>query len=156
VNPGVSGIHLMPYLKDARTRGASIVVIDPRTTTLARQAELHLALRPGTDVVLAMAVHRHLFHTGAADLDFLAAHTTGWERLRERAEPWTLARAAGGHGLPEDEIEAFAEWYAGSSPALVKCGWGLERNRNGGNAALAVLACPPSAASSACAAAATR
>jgi anaerobic selenocysteine-containing dehydrogenase len=142
VNPGVSGIHLMPYIKDARARGASVVVIDPRTTPLARQADRHLALRPGTDVALAMAVHRHLFHSGAADLAFLAEHTTGWERLRERAEPWTCARAAEVTGLREDEILAFAELYARSSPALVKCGWGLERNRNGGNAALAVLALP--------------
>ena len=141
-NPGVSGIHLMPYLKDARTRGTTVVVIDPRTTPLARQADLHLALHPGSDVALAMAVHRHLFHSGAADLGFLAAHTTGWERLRERAEPWTPVRAAEVTGLGVDQVTRFAELYAGASPALVKCGWGLERNRNGGNAALAVLALP--------------
>lgn len=142
VNPGVSGIHLMPYLKDARTRGASIVVIDPRTTALARQADLHLALRPGTDVALAMAVHRHLFDSGAADLAFLAEHAAGWERVRDRADPWTFARAAEVTGLTIDAIARFADLYAQSSPALVKCGWGLERNRNGGNAALAVLALP--------------
>ncbi len=142
VNPGVSGIHLMPYLKDARTRGTTIVVIDPRTTPLARQADLHLAPRPGSDVALAMAVHRHLFHSGTADLGFLAEHTTGWEQLRERAEPWTPVRTAEVTGLTVDQVTTFAEMYAGASPALVKCGWGLERNRNGGNAALAVLALP--------------
>jgi anaerobic selenocysteine-containing dehydrogenase len=142
VNPGVSGIHLMPYLKDARARGARLVVVDPRETPLARQADLHLPVRPGTDVVLALAVHRHLFESGGADLAFLNTHTTGWERVRERAGPWTFSEAAAVTGLDASDIQRFAEWYAGASPALVKCGWGLERNRNGGNAALAVLALP--------------
>lgn len=141
-NPAVSGIHLMPYLKEARARGAAIVVVDPRRTTLARQADLHLAVRPGTDVALALAVHRHLFETGGADLAFLTAHTTGWERLRERAAEWTPERAAEITGVSAAAIAAFADLYARSRPALVKCGWGLERNRNGGNAAMAVLALP--------------
>jgi anaerobic selenocysteine-containing dehydrogenase len=142
VNPAVSGIHLMPYLKEARQRGATIVVVDPRATAIARQADLHLAIRPGTDVVVALALHRHLFESGAADAAFLAAHTTGAERLRERALPWTFERAAEVSGLRAGDIERLARLYATSQPALVKCGWGLERNRNGGNAALAVLALP--------------
>ncbi len=141
-NPATSGIHLMPYLKEARDRGATIVVVDPRATTVARQADIHLMLKPGTDVAVALAVHRHLFESGAADEAFLAAHTTGAERLRERAQPWTFARAADVSGVPAAQIEQVARLYAAASPALVKCGWGLERNRNGGNAAMAVLALP--------------
>ncbi len=141
-NPSASGIHLMPYLKEARDRGATIVVIDPRATTVARQADIHVALRPGTDVVVALAIHRHLFETGAVDQAFLDAHTSGADRLRERAEPWTCARAAAVSGVPAVQIEQVARLYASASPALVKCGWGLERNRNGGNAAMAVLALP--------------
>ena len=142
VNPAASGIHLMPYLKEARTRGATIVVVDPRATSVARQADLHLALRPGTDVVVALAIHRHLFESGAADTAFLAGHTTGADQLRERALPWTFDRAAEVSGLRPADIERVATLYATSRPALVKCGWGLERNRNGGNAALAVMALP--------------
>jgi anaerobic selenocysteine-containing dehydrogenase len=142
VNPSASGIHLMPYLKEARRRGATIVVVDPRATPVARQADLHLAIRPGTDVGVALAIHRHLFESGAADAAFLAAHTTGAEQLRARALPWTFERAAEVSGLRAADIERLATLYAASHPALVKCGWGLERNRNGGNAALAVLALP--------------
>jgi anaerobic selenocysteine-containing dehydrogenase len=142
VNPSASGIHLMPYLKDARSRGATIVVVDPRATPVARQADIHLAIRPGTDVVAALAIHRHLFESGAADAAFLAAHTTGADRLRERALPWTFERAAEVTGLRAADLEQVARLYAAASPALVKCGWGLERNRNGGNAAMAVLALP--------------
>ncbi|MCC7126827.1 MAG: molybdopterin-dependent oxidoreductase [Acidobacteria bacterium] len=142
VNPGVSGIHLMPYLKDARDRGATIVVIDPRATSIARQADLYLPVRPGTDVVVALAIHRHLFEGGFADQAFLDAHTTGASALRERAQPWTFERAAAVSGVDADLIRRVADLYARTSPALVKCGWGLERNRNGGSAAAAVLALP--------------
>ncbi len=142
VNPATSGIHLMPFLKEARDRGAKLVVIDPRATTLARQADLYLPVRPGTDLAVALAVHRYLFAGGHADEQFLAAHTTGVQRLREKAEPWTLDRAAEESGISTNSLRAFADLYVTSSPALVKCGWGLERNRNGGSAAAAILALP--------------
>jgi len=142
VNPSASGIHIIPYLREAQKRGATLVVIDPRTTPLARGADMHLAIKTGTDVVVALAIHRYLFENGYADRAFLSEHASGADVLRERAEPWTFARAAEVSGVDASAIEALATLYARSSPALIKCGWGLERNRNGGNAALAVLALP--------------
>ncbi len=141
-NPSTSGIHLVPYLYDAQRQGATLVVIDPHTTPLARRADLHLPVRPGTDVVVALAVHRHLFETGRADDAFLGTHTRGGKTLRERAAEWTPERAAEVAGIDPGALERFAELYAASSPAVIRCGWGLERNRNGGNAAMAVLALP--------------
>jgi anaerobic selenocysteine-containing dehydrogenase len=142
VNPSASGIHIIPYLREAQKRGATLVVIDPRTTPLARGADIHLAIKTGTDVVVALAIHRYLFENGCADRAFLSEHASGADVLRERAEPWTFERAAEVSGVDASAIEALATLYARSSPALIKCGWGLERNRNGGNAALAVLALP--------------
>ena len=142
VNPSASGIHIIPYLREAQKRGAKLVVIDPRATPLARGADMHLAIKTGTDVVVALAVHRYLFENGYADKAFLSEHASGADKLRERAEPWTFERAAEVSGVDASVIEALATLYARSSPALIKCGWGLERNRNGGNAALAVLALP--------------
>lgn len=142
VNPSASGIHLIPYVREAQRDGAKLVVVDPRSTPMARAADIHLAVKPGTDVVVALAVHRYLFANGFADAPFLAAHTHNAEKLRERAEPWTIEAAAATAGIEPAELERFAEMYAKTSPALVRCGWGLERNRNGGNAAMAVLALP--------------
>jgi anaerobic selenocysteine-containing dehydrogenase len=142
VNPSASGIHIIPYVREAQKRGAKLVVIDPRTTALARAADLHVALKTGTDVAVALAVHRHLFASGRADNAFLDRHTTGADMLKERAEPWTFERAAEVSGVEASTIEALATLYAESSPALIRCGWGLERNRNGGNAAMSVLALP--------------
>ena len=142
VNPSASGIHLIPFVRDAQKRGAKLVVVDPRSTPLARSADVHLNVNPGTDVVVALAIHRHLFATGRTDAAFLRDHTTGADRLRERAEPWTFEAAAAIAGIDASALRQVAELYATSSPALIRCGWGLERNRNGGNAAMAVLALP--------------
>jgi anaerobic selenocysteine-containing dehydrogenase len=142
VNPSTSGIHLVPYVREAKRRGAQLIVVDPRTTPLARAADVHLAVRPGTDVAVALAIHRHLFTSGRADEAFLRQHTRGADRLRERAEQWTFEHAAATAGVDPGALERAAELYATSSPALVRCGWGVERNRNGGSAAMAILALP--------------
>jgi anaerobic selenocysteine-containing dehydrogenase len=142
VNPAASGIHLVPYLREAQKAGATLVVIDPRATSLARQADLHLAPRPGTDLPLALAVHRFLFEGGFADQRFLDAHTRGAAELRARAGEWTIERAAETAGVDPVALTRFAQLFSAASPALVRCGWGLERNRNGGSAAAAVLALP--------------
>ncbi len=142
VNPSASGIHLVPYVREAQKRGAKLIVVDPRTTPLARSADEHLAVKPGTDVAVALAIHRYLFEQGYADEAFLREHARGADRLRERAAEWTIADAAEVAGIDAAQLERAARMYAESSPALIRCGWGLERNRNGGNAAMAVLALP--------------
>jgi anaerobic selenocysteine-containing dehydrogenase len=101
---------------------------------------VHLAVRPGTDLPVALAIHRYLFEEGRASQAFLDEHTSGAAELREKARPWTFERAAEVSGVDASVLRQIAERYARTSPALVKCGWGLERNRNGGSAAAAVLA----------------
>jgi len=142
LNPSASGIHMVPYLREAQRRGAKLIVIDPRTTPLAKQADLHLALRPGTDLPIALAMHRHLFEGGFADRAFLEQHTHNADRLRQKAQTWTFERAAAEADVPVELVARLAEWYATTSPALIRCGWGQERNRNGGNSSLAILALP--------------
>jgi anaerobic selenocysteine-containing dehydrogenase len=141
-NPSSSGIHLVPFIRAAQRKGATLVVIDPRSTPLARLADMHLQPRPGTDLPIALALHKHLFDTGRADAQFLAAHTKGVDELRVRADEWTFDRAAAEARLPEADLRQLAEMYATAQPAVIRCGWGLERNRNGGNATLAILALP--------------
>ena len=141
-NPAASGIHLVPVIERARERGAKLVVVDPRRTKLARRADMHFALRPGTDVVLAGSVLRELFESGAADSAFLKEHANGARELRERVQAFTLERAGEVCGVDPVQVKRFAELYAASDPAVVRCGWGLERNRNGGSSVAAVLALP--------------
>jgi anaerobic selenocysteine-containing dehydrogenase len=141
-NPSISGIHLVSHIRDAQRRGAILIVVDPRTTQLAKQADIHLAVRPGTDLPVALAIHRYLFEEGHADEPFLRAHTRGAAELRDRARSWTFERAAAEADVPVDALRRLAELYAATRPAVIRCGYGQERNRNGGSASLAILALP--------------
>lgn len=141
-NPAATGVHLVPFVREAQRQGARLVVIDPRATPLARSADLHLPIRPGTDLVVALGLVDWFFSTGRADQQFLERHARGADELRARAARWPLARAAAEAGLDESALRTLAEWYAETSPAVIRCGWGVERNRNGGSAVAAVLALP--------------
>ncbi len=144
-NPGATGIHVLPFIRESQKRGARLVVVDPRRTKLARSADLHLALQPGTDVAVALALGNWLFENGHADSAFLTAHAAEIDGYRSRAANWDLATAADAASVAVDDLKTFARWYAESSPAVIRCGWGLERNRNGCGAAAAVLALPANA-----------
>jgi anaerobic selenocysteine-containing dehydrogenase len=135
-------LHQMPVINRARKAGARLVVVDPRRTKVAEQADLHIALRPGTDVVLAWAVATELERRGGLDLRFIGRHVEGFEAYMALARPWTVAKAAQVCGVPEGDIHQLAEWYHTLSPAAISVGNGLERNRNGGSGIRAVFALP--------------
>ena len=137
-----SNLHLTPLINRARKRGAKLVVVDPRRTPIARQADLHVALQPGTDVVLAWAVAAELERRGALDREFIARHVDGFEDYMAQARGWDVASAARTCGVPEAQIRTLAEWYATISPAAISVGNGLERNQNGGSGIRAVFALP--------------
>jgi anaerobic selenocysteine-containing dehydrogenase len=141
-NPSASSIHLVSHIKQAQKAGAKLVVIDPRRIPMAGHADRHLAVRPGTDVVVALAMIRELFATGRADTAFLEAHTTGAAALRAAADPWTIDRAAAEAGLEPAALRELVDWYGSISPAVINCGWGQERNRNGAASSMAILALP--------------
>jgi anaerobic selenocysteine-containing dehydrogenase len=137
-----SNLHLMPIINRAKRAGARLVVVDPRRIKIAEQADLHLALRPGTDVVLAWAVAAELERRGALDRAFVTRWVEGFDDFMALARPWTIERAAATCGLAEADVARFADWYATITPSSISVGNGLERNRNGGSGIRAVLALP--------------
>ncbi len=138
-NPTASNTHLLPLLTEAKRNGARLVVVDPRRTGAAARADLHLAPRPGTDVVLAYALVRLLRARGEMDEEFCAAHAAGVEAFLAAAEAWTPELAAEVCDVPVEQIERLATDIATLRPGLLRPGWGLERNRNGGSSWRAVL-----------------
>ncbi|MGZ4724612.1 MAG: molybdopterin-containing oxidoreductase family protein [Ilumatobacteraceae bacterium] len=141
-NPNVSHPHLGPVIEERRRAGAKLVVVDPRRTPIADRADLHLAVRPGTDGVLAMAVAALLQRDGHLDMAFIDRWVDGADHYLAACEQWTPARAAEICGLAAADIERFAEMYGTIRPAMLRVGWGQERNRNGGSASRAVFALP--------------
>jgi anaerobic selenocysteine-containing dehydrogenase len=141
-NVTVSQLHLVPIINEARKHGARLVVVDPRRIQIARQADLHLALRPGTDVVLAWALAAELERLGGLDQAFIAQHVLGAETYLERARRMSLDEAARVCGLEAGQIQQLAEMYQTISPAVICPGNGPERNQNGGSGLRAVFALP--------------
>ncbi|HEX8728940.1 MAG TPA: molybdopterin-dependent oxidoreductase, partial [Ktedonobacterales bacterium] len=141
-NPASTGPHLMPLLRDAQRNGAYVVVIDPRRTLTARSADEHIQPRPATDTALALGLMHILFRDGLHDESWLAAHTIGWEDLRQRAEEYPPERVAAITGVSVEVIESLARRYGATKPALLKFADGVQRHGNGGQTARA-LACLP-------------
>lgn len=142
-NPKASNIHLVPYLREAKRRGAFIAVVDPRRNFADTEVDLHIPVYPGADLAIAMAMIRHWDRAGCLDHAFLEAYATGLETLLEAASHWTFERAAEASRLEDaSAIRRLADVYAQSEPALIRAGWGTERNRNGGQALAAILAMP--------------
>jgi len=137
-----SNLHLMPVINTARRRGGKLVVVDPKRTKIAEQADLHLALRPGTDVILAWSITNELERLGGLDHAFIERHVQGFEAYMERARRISLAEAERITGVPRAQITQLAEWYHALSPAAISVGNGLERNQNGGSGIRAIFALP--------------
>jgi len=141
-NPKASNIHLVPYLKQAKAAGAKIAVVDPRLNFSKDEIDLHLPVYPGTDVVVALAMINYWREHNLLNRDFIAPHTVGAEILLQKAAEYSLAKAARIARVDASAIEKLAQMYAQSEPAVLRCGWGLERNRNGGQGVAAILAMP--------------
>jgi anaerobic selenocysteine-containing dehydrogenase len=131
-NPVATQVNVMTHLARARKqRGARLVVVDPYRTPTAEQADLHLALRPGTDAALACAVMHVLFRDGHADRAYLARYAEGVAELEAHLQDRTPAWAAAITGLPAAQIEAFATLYGRTPRAFLRLGYGFSRTRNG-------------------------
>ena len=137
-----SNLHLVPWINRARKAGARLVVVDPRRTVIARRADLHLALRPGTDVVLAWAVAAELERRGGIDRAFVGRHVEGVDEFMALARRFSSADAARICGVDRGDVETLAEWYHTLAPAAISVGNGLERNQNGGSGIRAIFALP--------------
>src|SRR6201987_5966326 len=141
-NATVTNLHLVRCIRKSKRAGGRLVVIDPLRTKIAEQADLHLQLLPGTDVLLAWSVAAELERSGSLDDAFIAAHILGAEEFMARAREWPAARAAEVCGLEEGQILTFAGWLAEAEPLVLAPGNGLERGRNGGSGIRAGIGLP--------------
>ena len=149
-----NNIHLWPFIEEARRSsggkpGARLVVIDPYRTRTAALADEHLAIRPGTDGMLALAMMHVIFREGLEDAEYMRECTIGGDDLRTfalRAEH-TPERAAEITGIAAETIERLAKDYAqagrdGRRAAAIRLNYGIQRSENGGTAARAVCMLP--------------
>jgi len=145
-NAIASNLHFWRHVQSAKRRGARVICIDPRKTETAEKCHQHIALRPGTDAALALALMHELIRNDWLDHDYIAQYTLGWEALKKRALEWSPARAAAVCGISVEEIENLAREYGQSCKAgkavAIRLNYGMQRARGGGNAVRAVACLP--------------
>ena len=141
-----SNLHFWRYAQAAKRDGAKLICIDPRNTETADKCHEHIALLPGTDAALALAIMRELIVNDWLDHDYIDKHTVGWLALKERALLWHPKRAAKICGIPVEQIKSLAFDYGQSfvnqTPAAIRLNYGMQRVRGGGNATRAVACLP--------------
>src|SRR5881398_2399709 len=142
VNAAYSTVNVMTLVKQARARGAYVVVVDPYRTPTAQQADEHLMVRPGSDTALALAVMHVLITEGSLDRDYIDRATLGFERLAEHVKAYPPEAVARIVGLDAGTITRFARRYGASPRTFMRIGIGISRHDNGGMTCR-TLACLP-------------
>ena len=132
-NPAVAHPIVFRQIEDARAANPDlkIIVVDPRRTETAEIADLHLPIRPGTDIALFNGLLDVLIAEGRVDQDYVAAHTSGFPALAGIAEKYTPAVVAEICGIAAADIVKAARWFAGSGPALSLYCQGLNQSAHG-------------------------
>lgn len=124
--------HHWRFVKAARDRhGAEVICIDPRRTRTARQADWHIPVRPGTDVILAAALGRVMLDEGLIDAAYAAAVITDLDAYREEVAPWTPERAAEICGIETKTVVNLARKIAAARPAVIRSGVGPQQTASG-------------------------
>jgi anaerobic selenocysteine-containing dehydrogenase len=141
-NTLTSNPHLWPFVLEARSRGTPIIAIDPLRTRTAAQCDEWIAIRPGTDAALALAMMHVLFAQGLEDRDYLARHALGEEQLRARVREYSPERVEKITGVAAAKIVELAERYGRSRAAFIRVNYGLQRHAGGGMA-VRTIACLP-------------
>ncbi len=144
-NPAVTRMHryfsLPGDIRAAVKNGAELVVVDPRRHRFAEEATLHLAIRPGTDSFLILALIKILIDRDLTDTDYIRSHVSGYEKLCDAVKSIDLRAAAETTGISLTVIHELAEKLAKLKPASIDRREGVIHQVNGTqiNRALAIL-----------------
>jgi anaerobic selenocysteine-containing dehydrogenase len=138
-----TNVHFWAKLEEVRKRGAQFVVIDPRRTRSARNADWHIPIRIGTDAALALGVMHVLVRDNLCDRDYIARHTLGFDRVEREVLPrFTPDHVASVTGMTAADVERLAAMYGAAKRSLIRLGWGMTRFTYGGQALRTVALLP--------------
>lgn len=146
VGSNTAWCHPILYQRLIKRREAGqlrIVNIDPRRTATSQDADLHLALRPGTDVHLFNGLLCHLQQAGAVNQPYINAHTTGFDAALALAhqQSGSIAAVAEACGVPSSEITQFFEWFAATGKTITLYSQGVNQSTQGTDKVNAILNC---------------
>ncbi len=136
-------VHYWALVEAQRKRGLKVVVIDPRRSRTAQQADWHIPIKIGTDAALALGMMHILVRDKKVDRDYIAQHTLGFDKVEAEVLPrFTPARTAEITGLSVADVEKLAAMYGASKRVMIRVGEGMTRLAQGGQAGRAVCLLP--------------
>jgi len=138
-NVTVSNLHLARVIKQARERGAQLIVIDPKRTRIAEQAHLYIQIAPGTDVVLAQALAAEMERRGKIDAAFVRQWVEGSESFLNECRKYSIDDAAAICGVSTESINQLADLYANAKNLACSIGNGIERGKSGGSGLRSIM-----------------
>ena len=141
MNPAWSSPHGFELIKKAQKRGAKVYVIDPIKTATA-EIGIHLQIKPTTDAAMALCCVNHIIENRLYPEEFVRNNTTGFEKLVEVSKKFDLNAMAKITGLVKRDIEDFIADYVSLRPNCIMMGYGMQRNRNGGEMIRAISVLP--------------
>ncbi len=141
MNPAWSSPHGLEIIKRAQKRGAKVYVIDPVRTATA-ELGIHLQIRPTTDAAMALGCVNHIVANRLHHDHFVRADATGFERLADMSRKYDLNEMARVTGLKTREMEDFIADYVSLRPNCIMIGYGMQRNRNGGDMVRSISVLP--------------
>ena len=138
-----TGVHAIPFIREAQERGAKLIVIDPRITRTTMMADWHIQPRPGTDAALALGAMKVIVDNGLHDEAFLREQTIGWEQfINEKLPEYPLDKVSEITGVSEADIEKFGLMYGKAKKSFIRANYGLNRHQNSGQTCRAILVMP--------------
>ncbi len=143
-NPPICHPTFMREFADASSKGARLIMIDPRLNPVACYADIFAQPYPGTDGALAWGLIRYLIKTNNYDHDLVDRYTVGFDRITAYAEKFTPGYVQEQSGIFSHVVEEIAELLIKNSPGIsIYPGAGLEHHENGVNSirAFTILAC---------------
>ena len=132
-NPKYTSIHLFTLLKQAQKNGSKVIVIDPVKTATAKSFDEYIRIKPSTDAALALAMANIIIENNLHNKQFVKNHVKGFQRFKEYASCFTLAKTEEITGIDASIIKTMALQYAKSKTASIYIGFGMQRYHNGGN-----------------------
>ena len=115
-----------------------IIVVDPRVTMFAQMADIHLPVSPGTDLVLLNALAHVILEEGLADMDYINAHTEGYEEFSALVNQYDPDSASSICGIEADLIRKVARMYAGAGAAMTIWTMGINQSTHGSDGVCAI------------------
>ncbi len=137
-NPYSTSVHLMAAVQNAMKSGANVMTIDPIVSETAKRSNIHIQVKPSSDLALALSMTIFVLKNGLEDREFIQNHSVGFEMYRDYLFKLDIEELVSHTGLSIFEVENLAIMFAKAKPAAVYPGYGLQKYKNGVNTIRAI------------------